>query len=38
MAAFGAPRGELPVAAMMAMRCHRRVAAAPQIAPRRPNP
>ncbi len=35
---FGAPRGKLPVAATMAMRCHRRVAAAPQIAPRRPNP
>ncbi len=43
MTALGAPRGELTVAATTTMRCHRRfredlVAAAPQIAPRRPNP
>jgi len=37
-AAFGTLRDELQADATQAMWCHRRDAAVPQIAPRRPNP
>ena len=37
-AAFGAPRVELQAGAMQSMRCHRRVAPVPQIAPAPPEP